>query len=174
MLRASPSMSSAMMISGFLCVLASSRAGMIDWTVEIFFSQNRIRASWNSLLAPDGENTDIHNLTQEGSAILRWKETQSYARKIRNIRKKEAQSSQCYARKIRNLRKKEAQSYARKIRNLTQESFAVFRKKTSKIRNVSQERFAMLRKKDLQCYARKICNLTQERFVILCKKDLQP
>ena len=72
-LRASLSMSSAMMINGFLCVLASSRAGMIDWTVEIFFSQNRISASWNSLLAPDGENIDIRNQGSHNIHVTKFK-----------------------------------------------------------------------------------------------------
>merc|ERR1719244_1682133 len=49
---ASPSMSSAMMTSGFLTWLASSRAGMMDWMLEIFFSENRTSASLYSTLAP--------------------------------------------------------------------------------------------------------------------------
>jgi len=50
--RASPSTSSAMMTSGLRWLLASSRAGITDWTLDIFFSLNRTRASWNSHLAP--------------------------------------------------------------------------------------------------------------------------
>ena len=61
-LRASPSMSSAIMIRGFLCVLANSSAGMIACTFETFFSQNRISASWNSHLAPTGRNDTVTEL----------------------------------------------------------------------------------------------------------------
>merc|ERR1719225_621160 len=51
-LSASPSMSSAMMMRGLLCWLASSRAGMMAWMLEIFFSEKRTRESWYSTLAP--------------------------------------------------------------------------------------------------------------------------
>ena len=54
-LRASPSTSSATRMSGFLFWLASSRAGISDCTVEIFFSEKSTSASWYSTLAP--ENT---------------------------------------------------------------------------------------------------------------------
>merc|ERR1719154_873014 len=43
--RASPSMSSAMIRSGLLCWLDSSRAGMMAWMLVIFFSENRTRQS---------------------------------------------------------------------------------------------------------------------------------
>ena len=50
--RASPSISSAIINRGFLWALASSRAGNICWMEEIFFSQNRSRASSNSTRLP--------------------------------------------------------------------------------------------------------------------------
>lgn len=52
MLRASPSTSSATIIRGFLLEFANSRTGIIDWTLEIFFSLNKTNASWYSTLAP--------------------------------------------------------------------------------------------------------------------------
>uniref|UniRef100_L7LVI6 Putative mucin-5ac n=1 Tax=Rhipicephalus pulchellus TaxID=72859 RepID=L7LVI6_RHIPC len=51
-LSASPSTSSAMMTKGRRWELASSRAGMMACTFEIFFSLSNSRASWNSTLAP--------------------------------------------------------------------------------------------------------------------------
>ena len=130
-LRASPSMSSAMMINGFLCVLASSRAGMIDWTVEIFFSQNRISASWNSLLAPGGRKQyhrfiivytrKICNVTHERFAMLLTNYLQCYPRKIRKVTQE----------RFAKLRKKDSQCYARKIHNVTQERIITLRKKES-------------------------------------------
>merc|ERR1719225_918559 len=51
-LKASPSISSATITSGLLAWLASSRAGMIAWMLEIFFSEKRTRESWYSTLAP--------------------------------------------------------------------------------------------------------------------------
>uniref|UniRef100_A0A224XVI4 Uncharacterized protein n=1 Tax=Panstrongylus lignarius TaxID=156445 RepID=A0A224XVI4_9HEMI len=50
--RASPSISSAIITSGFLLEFAYSRAGMIDCTDDIFFSESNSRQSWNSTLAP--------------------------------------------------------------------------------------------------------------------------
>merc|ERR1719204_636298 len=41
-----------MMMRGLLCWLASSRAGMMAWMLEIFFSEKRTRESWYSTLAP--------------------------------------------------------------------------------------------------------------------------
>lgn len=55
-LRASPSISSAIMRRGFRWELASSKAGMIDWMLEIFFSHKSKNASWNSHLAPGEED----------------------------------------------------------------------------------------------------------------------
>ena len=49
---ASPSTSSATMTSGFCDLLASSRAGMMDWMLEIFFSLNSTNALLYSTLAP--------------------------------------------------------------------------------------------------------------------------
>ena len=51
-LRASPSTSSAMISRGLRAVLANSRAGMMLWIEEIFFSDSSTRASWNSHFAP--------------------------------------------------------------------------------------------------------------------------
>ena len=51
--RASPSTSSATITSGFLCALASSRAGTICWIDEIFFWQRRTKQSWNSTFCPE-------------------------------------------------------------------------------------------------------------------------
>ena len=46
--RASPSMSSAMMTRGRRSWVEASRAGMMSWTAEIFFSESRIRGFSNS------------------------------------------------------------------------------------------------------------------------------
>ena len=51
-LRASPSTSSAMISRGLRAVLANSRAGMMLWIEETFFSDSSTRASWNSHFAP--------------------------------------------------------------------------------------------------------------------------
>ena len=61
-LRASPSTSSAIMTKGFRWALAISRAGTMDWTLEIFFSLNRTYASWNSHFWPKKQRTFLTNL----------------------------------------------------------------------------------------------------------------
>lgn len=50
--RASPSTSSAMMTNGFRWAFASSRAGIMDCTLEIFFSLSSNKQSLNSTFAP--------------------------------------------------------------------------------------------------------------------------
>lgn len=52
-LSASPSMSSATMTKGLRWAFASSKAGMIVCTLEIFFSLNSNKQSLNSTLAPE-------------------------------------------------------------------------------------------------------------------------
>lgn len=56
-LSASPSTSSAIMSRGLWAWLAISRAGIMDWIDEIFFSLNSTSASLNSHLAP--ANVDL-------------------------------------------------------------------------------------------------------------------
>lgn len=55
-LSASPSTSSAIMSRGLWAWLAISRAGIMDWIDEIFFSLNSTSASLNSHLAPANVN----------------------------------------------------------------------------------------------------------------------
>lgn len=61
-LSASPSTSSAIIMRGFLEVLANSRAGTICWIVEIFFWQRSNNASWYSTFCPKVAKTIFNYL----------------------------------------------------------------------------------------------------------------
>lgn len=87
-LSASPSTSSAIMSRGLWAWLAISRAGIMDWIDEIFFSLNSTSASLNSHLAP--ANVDLFH------SVL-WLKT---LRKLLNFQRDSSRLEATFTKKI--------------------------------------------------------------------------